>query len=118
MSKRTDQVAGLIRSEISEIIKSRMKDPRIGFVTILEVKLTSDLRHAKVFFSVLGDAAKTEDSIKTLIHATAFIQNELGARIRLKYTPSLQFIPDKSIDYGANIETLLNQIEYHSTDDV
>jgi ribosome-binding factor A len=109
-SIRREKVADLLVAEISDILRTRVKDPRLGFVTITDVELTKDLRIAKVFFSVLGSETERAESIKALESARAFIQLEVGSRIRLKFLPQLLFRLDTSIEYGARIETLIAQI--------
>ena len=110
-SKRSQKVAGLLKTEISRIIQTRMKDPRVGFVTITDVVLSDDLRIAKVYFSVLGDKIQKEQSMKGLMRGKTFIQNELSSRIRLRYLPVLQFYADESWNYGTKIDRILNDLE-------
>ena len=111
VSKRSRKVAGLLKAEISAIIQTRVKDPRIGFVTITDVVPSPDLRTAKVYVSVLGDNLQKKRSLNVLRKANAFIQNELGARVRLRYLPVLTFYPDESWAYGANIDRILHHLE-------
>ena len=109
-SIRREKVADMLVAEISDILRTRVKDPRLGFVTITDVEMTKDLRIAKVFFSVLGNEAQRADSIKGLESAKLFIQSEVGSRIRIKFLPQLIFRLDTSIEYGARIETLITRI--------
>lgn len=106
-SRRSHRVAVLLKTEISDIIRTRIKDPLIGFITITEIVLTDDLRIARVYFSVLGDENQKQDSLKGLQRAGTFIQNELGSRLYLRYIPRLEFYFDESSKYGANIERIL-----------
>lgn len=99
-SRRTNE------KELSDIIGRKIKDPRIGFVTVTDVQLTGDLRQAKVFISVLGDEKQKKDTLKALAKAKGFIRSEIGQRIRLRKTPDLLFEFDESIDYGNRIETI------------
>jgi len=108
--RRADRVGDLIKEEISRIIQYELKDPGIGFVTITAVKLSDDLRHAKIFYSVLGDEKANKESSCALERACGFIQHEIGRRLRLKYTPEICFCFDPSVEYGAHIETLLKKI--------
>ncbi len=110
-SKRSQKVAGLLKTEISRIIQTRMKDPRVGFVTITDVILSDDLRIAKVYFSVLGDKTQKEQSMKGLMRGKTFIQNELSSRIRLRYLPILQFYTDESWKYGTKIDRILKDLK-------
>ena len=114
-SQRAQKVAGLIKTEISDIIQTRIKDPLVGFVTITDVSLSDDLRTARVYFSVLGDDAQKDNSLKGLNRAKSFIQNELGTRVRLRYLPILQFFIDESWNYGERIEDILKNLQLDDT---
>jgi ribosome-binding factor A len=109
-SQRAERVGDLIKREVSQIIQYELKDPGIGFVTITAVELSSDLRHAKIFYSVLGDEKAKEGSSSALKRACGFIQHEIGKKLRLKYTPEISFLFDPSVEYGARIETLITKI--------
>ena len=109
-SRRSHRVAGLLRTEISDIIRTRIKDPLVGFVTITEVTLTADLRTARIYFSVLGDEKQKQNSLKGLQRACTFIQNELAPKVHLRYLPALEFYLDNSWAYSANIEKLLENL--------
>ena len=112
--KRIKRVSVLLKTEIANIIQTRLKDPRVGFVTITEVICSADLKLAKVYFSVLGDK---ENTLKGLERARPFIQNELGSRLKLRYLPILHFYYDKSWEYGANIEKILHDLNLNHTED-
>ena len=108
--KRAQRVGDLIKEEISRIIQYELKDPGIGFVTLTQAKLSDDLRHARIFYSVLGDEEAKKESSLALGRACGFIQREIGRRLRLKYTPEICFLFDPSVEYGAHIETLIEKI--------
>ncbi|EHL76927.1 MULTISPECIES: 30S ribosome-binding factor RbfA [Bacillus] len=110
MNLRANRVGEQMKKELSDIIGRKIKDPRIGFVTVTDVQLTGDLQQAKVFISVLGDEKQKKDTLKALAKAKGFIRSEIGQRIRLRKTPDLLFEFDESIDYGNRIETLLKEI--------
>jgi len=110
MSLRATRVGEQMKKELSEILGRKIKDPRVGFVTVTDVEVSGDLQQAKVYISVLGDTEKREDTLKGLAKATGFIRSELGQRIRLRKTPEIIFEFDESIDYGNRIENLLHQI--------
>lgn len=110
MSHRANRVGEQMKKELSEIIGRKIKDPRIGFVTVTDVQVTGDLQQAKVFISVLGDDEQKENTLKGLAKAKGFIRTEIGQRIRLRKTPEIVFEFDESIDYGNRIETLLHQL--------
>ncbi|MBS4172560.1 30S ribosome-binding factor RbfA [Bacillus sp. FJAT-49736] len=110
MSLRANRVGEQMKKELSDIIGRKIKDPRIGFVTVTGVEVTGDLQQAKVFITVLGDEKQRENTLSGLEKAKGFIRSEVGHRIRLRKTPELFFEIDESIDYGNKIETLLKEI--------
>lgn len=110
MSLRANKVGEQMKKELGEIIGRKIKDPRIGFVTVTDVQVTGDLQQATVFISVLGDDEQKENTLKGLAKAKGFIRSEIGQRIRLRKTPEIFFEFDESIDYGNRIDTLLHQI--------
>lgn len=111
MSLRSNRVGEQMKKELGEIIGRKIKDPRIGFVTVTDVQVTGDLQQAKVFISVLGDEEQRENTLKGLAKAKGFIRSEIGQRIRLRKTPEIIFEFDESIDYGNRIDTLLYQLK-------
>jgi ribosome-binding factor A len=112
MSKnwRQDQLGEVIAHELSDLIRTRMKDPRIGFASITDVDLSADLRHAKVFVSVMGDAQEQHDTLRTLNHASGFLRHELAQRLTVRHTPEIAFRLDESIAHGAHVLDLINQV--------
>ena len=90
-----------------------MKDRRIGFVTVTGVHMSPDLRHAKIFVSLMGSEEEKKESLATLNHATGWLRHELGQRIRMKFLPDLVFLTDTSQDYGEHIDKLINEINEH-----
>jgi len=107
---RTGRVGEEIKKELSVMIQRELKDPRIGFVTVTGVEVTSDLSQAKVYLSVFGDEEQKKDTLKALDKPTGFLRTEIGKRIRLRHTPELIFKIDESIAYGSRIEKLLDEI--------
>lgn len=114
MSKRVNRVAEQMKKELGEIILQKLKDPRIGFVTVTDVEVTGDLQNATIFISVLGNESEKEATLKGLDKAKGFIRTEIGKRIRLRVTPEIEFAFDESIAYGNRIETLLTQVNNES----
>lgn len=108
--KRADRVKHLIQQEISRILQLDVKDPRVKFVTVTNVRLTSDLRDAKVFVSSLGDTTEREALLTGLRRATSYIRGELGRRLKLRYTPTIEFLFDDSYDKQERILSLLDHI--------
>lgn len=109
--KRTERVSSLLQMELSRLILERLKDPRLGFVTVTHVKVTADLKAAVVFLSVMGDKKKKEETFKTLQHAAGFLQREVGVALKLRFTPKLQFELDDSLDKDFEIGQVIRKIE-------
>jgi ribosome-binding factor A len=108
--KRSQRVSDLLREEIADIAIHRLKDPRIGFITVTGVDVTEDIKIAKVYVSVFRDEDK-ETTLDILNSAKSFIRSELSKRLRMKTIPSIEFRLDTSIEYGDKIEKLLKKIE-------
>jgi ribosome-binding factor A len=107
---RHERVAEEIRHEVGAMVAGELKDPRIGgLVTITEVRVTPDLKHARIFVSVLGSEAEQKSAIQGLEAASGFIRHELTERIQLRRAPEVHFILDHSEEYGQHIEDLLRQ---------
>lgn len=109
--KRSDRVADLIKTELSDILLKEVRDPRIGSVTITGVELTYDLRSAKVFFVRMGEDVGSHELQESLQNASGFLKRELGKRLQLRYVPALNFLYDRSFEYGDRIEKLLHQVK-------
>lgn len=112
---RASRVAEEIKKEVTQMLRDELKDPRIGFVTVTSVEVTPDIRYARIFVSVLGSAEDTKQTLIALNNARGFIRSELGKRIRLRYTPEVEFRFDESIKHGARIMELL--VEVNEADD-
>jgi ribosome-binding factor A len=104
---RMRRVDEAMRAVLSDAIAAELKDPRVGFVTVTGVKTSPDLRHARVYVSVLGDEAQRQESIAGLRSAHGFLQAYLASELTLKHTPSLTFEYDESVDRGMRISQLL-----------
>ncbi|OQY26954.1 MAG: ribosome-binding factor A [Candidatus Cloacimonetes bacterium 4572_55] len=115
--KRTDRLNHLFKEEISHLIQREVKDPRIGFVTIIRVKVSDDLSHAKVYVGVLEDGDKKDDSLIGLKKSAGFIRHRLGKNLRLRMIPELHFIHDENAEHAIYIGKLIDTIEYHSEPD-
>ena len=109
--KRSERVSDQMKQEIADILARKIKDPRIGFVTVTDVALADDLRNATVYVSVYGGDQEKESSLKGLRSASAFIRSELGKRMRMRYLPELLFRFDATVERGAHIMELLREIE-------
>lgn len=107
---RASRVAEQMKKELGDIITRKIKDPRVGFVTITDVEVTGDLQQAKVYISVLGSEEERQDTLVGLTKAKGFIRSEIGKRIRLRKTPELSFDMDETMEQGNRIEALLRQL--------
>ena len=106
---RMRRVDEAVREVLSAAITQELKDPRVGFVTVTAVETSPDLRHARVFVSVLGDEGQRERSMDGLRAAHGYLQRRLNEELRIKHTPSLDFIYDDSVDRSLRIQTLLDR---------
>ncbi len=107
--KRSVRVGDQMKQEIADILMRKIKDPRIGFVTVTDVELSDDLRNAKVFVSIYG--GDKEETFKGLKSASAFIRSELGRRMSMRSVPEILFRYDPTVEQGAHIMELLHEIE-------
>jgi ribosome-binding factor A len=108
MSQRTERVADQIRSELSQILRMEMKDPRIELASVSAVEVTRDFSHAKVMVSVLGDdLEKREEAVDTLRQAKGWVRSHLARRLRLRQTPELHFELDRGAEHSQHINELL-----------
>ena len=105
--RRVDEA---MRMVLSDAIATELKDPRVGFVTVTAVKTSPDLRHARVYVSVLGDEPQREASLQGLRSAHGFLQRRVADELTLKHTPTLEFAYDESVDRGMRISELLDQV--------
>ncbi|HHW13896.1 MAG TPA: 30S ribosome-binding factor RbfA [Firmicutes bacterium] len=106
---RVERLADRARLEIADILR-KMKDPRIGFVSVTEVEASPDLRHLKVFVSIMGSEEERQRTMEALEHARGYIRTELGGRIQLRYTPEVVFKYDPSLARGSRVIELLSQL--------
>jgi ribosome-binding factor A len=106
---RMRRVDEAVRAVLSDAIAKDLQDPRVGFVTVTAVKTSPDLRHARVYVSILGDEPARSESLAGLRSATGFLQGHVAAELTLKHTPALTFAYDESIDRGMRITQLLDE---------
>jgi ribosome-binding factor A len=111
MTQRTERIDELLRQEIGSIIAREIADPRVGFATVTSVVTTPDLRHAKVFVSVIGQPADRKATLTALGRAMPFIQHELGKRLRIKRIPQFHLELDDTLERGTRVLHLLNELE-------
>ena len=107
---RIQKISNLIKKEVAEMLIREVKDPRIGMVTITGAAVSKDLRVAHIYYSALGTEKQIQDSAIGLRQATKFIQREIGRRIRMRYTPTIDFQFDHSLEYGSHIDQILKDL--------
>lgn len=108
--KRSQRLSILLREEIADIIMRKVKDPRLGFVTVTDVELSEDLKTARVFVSIFNDEDK-ETALEILNSAKGLIRGEVSKRIRVKFIPTVEFRIDKSVEHGEKVDRLLKEIK-------
>ncbi len=114
--KRADRVGELIMAEMSDILLKAVKDPRLRMVTITAVKVTDDLRNARIYFVEMGRDELTDEIQAALGKASGFVRRELGHRLQLRFVPQIAFVHDTSFGYGNRIERLLADIARQEED--
>jgi ribosome-binding factor A len=107
---RADRVSGLIQEVLSNLLKKGIHDPRLHMATITNVKMSRDLKIARIYFSIYGDSNKREAAAKGFESAHGFIKRSLAPKLSLRYMPDLIFFYDESFDYGSRIDELLKRI--------
>ena len=108
-NERQARLADRIRVLIAERLEKGLRDPRLGFVTITDVRVTGDLQHASVFYTVYGDDQAREDTAAALKAATGMLRSEVGKKLGVRLTPSLEFIPDALPESAGHIADLLRE---------
>ena len=108
---RADRVSGLIQETLSDLLNKSIHDPRLQMITITKVKMSADLRLARIYFAIYGDDKKSEDAAKGFESARGFIKRILASKLGLRYMPDLKFFYDDSLDYGSHIDQLLKKIK-------
>lgn len=116
MADRHIRVAEEIKREVSSIIATEVKDPRLGMLSITDVDVSRDMSWAKVYFSVLGTEEEREKTLEGLNRAKGFVRSELAKRIRVRHTPEIIFLFDPSLEQGAKMDALLKTLQPSKTD--
>ena len=106
---RKDRVSEQIRRELAELIRTELKDPRVGMISLTDVEVTADYAHAKVYFSSLAGSATLDEVMTGLQKASGFLRRELGKRISIHMTPQLHFVFDQSLERGADLSALIQK---------
>lgn len=111
MAYRADRLARELRDEVSFIIARELKDPHVGFATITQVRVSPDLRYARLFVSVFGPPEQQNETLAALRRAGGFIRRQISGRLKLRHSPELQFALDESIGQGARMDALLAEVQ-------
>jgi ribosome-binding factor A len=119
MSRRTSRVNELLREELSALLQREVKDPRVshGLLSITEVEVSPDLHNATVYVSHLGEESERDDVLEGLRHSAHFLQKELKHRLAIRAVPALTFRFDPSIERGARLASLINEVSAHHVED-
>ena len=111
MSRRSERTSKLIQREISDLLERQVNDPRLSrLISITEVTLSPDFKHAKIFVSTLGSKMDKEDMLASFNNASGFLRRELAVHLKLKHTPQLSFHYDDSIERGARLLKLIGEV--------
>jgi len=114
--RRLARLGTLLRREIADVIEHKLRDPRLGLVTVTSVKVSADLSSARVYITVVGDTESASTTVETLQRASAFVRNEVAGRIRIRQMPMLRFYEDDSRYTGSRVDELLRKWRDEVTD--
>lgn len=107
MKFRAQRIGDQLRVELADLIQHEMRDPRIGFVTVTEVRMSPDLKYARVYVSILGDDEEKDETLAALVRAAGFLRTHIGRRLKLRLVPELRFVLDETLDNTERIDELL-----------
>ena len=107
---RSYRLAGLVKEEVSRILREDLKDPRLGFVTVTDVQASNDLKSVKIFVSIMGDTQVVKENMEVLEHSAHYIRNQLSRIIQLRHVPDVVFKYDPSVEQGARIARILTEM--------
>jgi len=110
LSHRVLRVAQAVKQELAELIQRELSDPRLSFTTVVSVEISHDSRYCRVYLSVPGSPEEQKDALMVLEKTKSFLRGEIGRRLGLKFAPEIAFKLDRSIEHGARIGKLLNEI--------
>jgi ribosome-binding factor A len=110
ISRRSKKVSGQIRNDLSWIIETKLKDPNKGFITLTHVKLSSDMKLASVYYTVLGEKESRDKTQEVLERSVSFLRYELRDRLKIRNLPNLRFFYDNTFDYSQKITNLMSKI--------
>ena len=118
MAERLDRLAHTIKREVSSILATEVKDPRLGMISITDVEVSRDLAVAKIYFSQLGGEEERARTLDGLERAKGFIRSELAKRLRVRHTPEIVFLFDPSLEHGAKISALLKSLQSPTEEEI
>ncbi len=107
---RQEKLGEQIAIEVSDLLRTRLKDPRVGFASVTHVEVSGDLRHAKIYVSVMGEREEKKSTMEALHHATGFLRHELAGRLTVRFMPEIVFKLDNSIEQGAHVLGLIREL--------
>ena len=110
-TRRQAQIAEAVQQYVSEMLQRELKDPRIGFTTVTSVEMSSDLKYARIYISVMGTPEERKATMEALTSGRGFIRRELASRLDLRFAPEIQFKLDTTAEYSDNISRLLNELK-------
>ena len=111
MTRRLERLNEQVKREISEILRTEVRDPRVGVVTVTEARCAPDLSFARVYVRPLGGEGEEEELFEGLEKATPYIRRELGKRLSVRHVPELRFEPDRALEHALHIEKLLSEVK-------
>jgi ribosome-binding factor A len=110
MQYRSDRLAHELKNEVSNLIARELRDPRVGFATVTEAKVSPDLSHARIYVSVLGSTEEQRTTLAALNRASGFLRRALGTRLKLRKSPQITFTLDQTIERGARMSQIIAQV--------
>ncbi|MGH7908812.1 MAG: 30S ribosome-binding factor RbfA [Thermodesulfobacteriota bacterium] len=105
---RSRRIAEQVQRELSDILRLELKDPRVGMITLTDVEVTPDNAHARVYFTLLGDASRIEEAAAGLQHAAGYLRSQLAHRLKVRVVPQLHFEYDASVERGIRVSQLID----------
>lgn len=105
---RSRRIAEQVQRELSDIIRLELKDPRVGMITLTDVEVTPDNAHARVYFTLLGEASRIDEAATGLQHAAGFLRSQLAHRLKVRVVPQLHFEYDASVERGIRVSQLID----------
>lgn len=114
---RSDRIGGLIKKNLSDLLQKKIKDPRLQMTTITNVKMSSDLRHARIYFIKSGGEKSKVEAIEGFKNALGYVKRTLAGQLGLRYMPELKFFYDESFDHGSHIDKILHSLDIKNESD-